>query len=150
MNYDAWKELFQTNSSSFRVKGHIRRESKPKYNKDEAWVNLDDLVKMWIYDIVTQSLLNMILKEDVTAHTVWTGLETLFRDNQQSRAIELDQRLQTLTLGDLTISQYCECMRVILDLLTNIISPVAAPTLFTYLINGLSPKYDNIITVLRH
>lgn len=44
-------------------------------------------------DIVTQSLLNMILEQGVTAHTIWTSIETIFCDNQQSRAIELDQQL---------------------------------------------------------
>lgn len=93
MNYDAWKELFQMHCNSFRVKGHLLRESKPTYNKDETWVNLVNLVKMWIYDIVTQSLLNMILEQGVTAHTIWKSIETLFCDNEQSRAIELDQQL---------------------------------------------------------
>ncbi|CAH1425424.1 unnamed protein product [Lactuca virosa] len=150
LNYYAWKELFQTHCSSFGVKGHLTGTSKPADDKDEAWTHLDDLVKMWIYGTVTQSLLNMILKPNATAHTVWSTLETLFRDNQQTRAIELDQELRTLTLGDLTISQYCERMKVISDLLANIGSPVPEHTLVTYLINGLSPKYDNIATVLRH
>ncbi|CAH1438026.1 unnamed protein product [Lactuca virosa] len=97
---------------------------KPIDNKDEAWVNLDDLVKIWIYGTITQSLLNMILKSD--------------------------QELQTLTLGDLTISQYCERMKAISNFLNNIRSPVLEPTFVAYLINGLSPKYDNITTVLCH
>ncbi|KAL4565698.1 hypothetical protein LXL04_029801 [Taraxacum kok-saghyz] len=97
LNYDAWKELFQTHCSSFGVKGHLTGASKPADDKDEAWTNLDDMVKMWIYCTVTQSLLNMILKPGATAHIVWTNLETLFRDNQHTRAIELDQELRTLT-----------------------------------------------------
>lgn len=150
LNYDALKELFQTHCNSFRVKGHLTGSSKPTDDKDEAWSNLDDLVKMWIYGIVTQSLLNMILKPDATAHTVWTNLENLFRDKKQTRVIELDHELRTLTLGDLIISNYCERMKVIYDLLSNIGSPVPKPTLVTYLINGLSSKFDNIATVMRH
>ncbi|XP_023753530.1 uncharacterized protein LOC111901905 [Lactuca sativa] len=116
LNYDAWKELFQTHSNSFGVKGHLTGTSKPVDANDVAG------------PILTISS----------------------RDNKQTRAIELDQELRTLTLGDLSISNYCERMKVISDLLTNIGSPVSEQTLVTYLINGLSPKFDNIATVLRH
>ncbi|CAH1442145.1 unnamed protein product [Lactuca virosa] len=105
---------------------------------------------MWIYGTVTQSLLNMILKPGATDHTVWTDLETLFIENKQTREIELDQELRTLTLGDLSISDYCERMKVISDLLVNIGSSVTEQTLVTYLINVLSPNFDNIAIVLHH
>lgn len=133
------ERTFSNALQQFRGQGSSYRDSKPTDNKDEAWVHLDGLVKMYIYDNVTQSLLNMILNSGATIHTVWTS-QTLFRDNQQTHAIELDQELRTLTLGDLIISQYCERMKVISYLLSNIDSLVHEPTLVTYPITGLSPK----------
>ncbi|XP_023755297.1 uncharacterized protein LOC111903771 [Lactuca sativa] len=104
----------------------------------------------WIWRNIMIRLIFMILKPSATSHSIWNNLETLFRDNKQARIIELDHDLHTLTLGDLSISDYCECMKVIFDLLTNIGSQVPEQTLVTYLINGLSPKFDNIATMLRH
>lgn len=96
LSYDAWKKLFETHRINLGVKVHLTGFSKPEKAYDEAWSNLDDLVKMWIYETVTHSLLNMILKPGTTAHTIWTDLETLFRDNKQTKAIELDQELQAI------------------------------------------------------
>lgn len=92
----------------------------------------------------------MILKPNATAHMVWTNIETLSCDNQQTYTIELDQKFQNLTLGDLTIAEYCEQMKVILELIANIGLPVPEHILITYHINGLSPNYDSIAPVLRN
>lgn len=70
LNYDVWKEIFQTHCNSFGVKGHLSGTSEVADDKDDIWFNFDDLVKMWIYGTVTQSLLNMILKPGATAHSV--------------------------------------------------------------------------------
>lgn len=51
LNYDSWRELFQTHYTSFGVHGHLDGISKPKGDKDEEWFTLDYLVKMWVYGI---------------------------------------------------------------------------------------------------
>ena len=105
---------------------------------------------MWIYDTINQSLLTIILNKGVTARTIWSSLETLFCDNKDARAIELGNELRNIVLGDLTISHYCKKSKVIFDLLANIDVPVPEKTSVTHLINGLSPAYDHIATIIRH
>ncbi|KAJ9539440.1 hypothetical protein OSB04_032173 [Centaurea solstitialis] len=55
-----------------------------------------------------------------------------------------------MVLGDRSISEYCQKMKLLSDLLANIDSSVPEKTLVSYLINGLSPQFDNIAIVLRH
>ncbi|XP_023737572.1 uncharacterized protein LOC111885556 [Lactuca sativa] len=122
----------------------------PLLTKDEEWFTLDSVVKTWLYGTLTQSLLNMILTKNSTSHTVWLSLENLFRDNKDARAIELDSELRSMTLGDLSIAQYCQRMKSISDLLVNIDNPIPEKTLVAHLLNGLSPQYEHIATLLRH
>ena len=70
----------------------------------------------------------MILKKNTTARDVWVSLETLFWDNKESRAIELENDLRTITIGDLSITAYCQKIKAISDLLANIDSPVPEKT----------------------
>lgn len=62
-----------------RVYGYLDGSTKPKDPTDAEWDNLNNLVKSWLYGIMTQSLLTMILKPQST-----TALEALFRDNKHS------------------------------------------------------------------
>ncbi|KAL7606224.1 hypothetical protein Lser_V15G20208 [Lactuca serriola] len=150
LNYDAWRELFETHCRGFGVRDFLTGDSKPTSNKDEEWFTLDSVVKTWLYGTLTQSLLNMILTKNSTSHTVWLSLENLFRDNKDARAIELDSELRSMTLGDISIAQYCQRMKSISDLLANIDNPIPEKTLVAHLLNGLSPQYEHIATLLRH
>ncbi|KAJ9543577.1 hypothetical protein OSB04_023284 [Centaurea solstitialis] len=150
LNYDAWCELFRTHCHGFGVLGHIDGSSRPTDDNDAIWHRLDSLVKLWIYGTISQSLLQMILKKHSSAYQVWTALESLFRDNKDARAIELENELRSLVLGDRNITAYCHQIKTISDLLANIDSPVPEKTLVTYLINGLSDKFEHIATIIRH
>ncbi|CAH1415824.1 unnamed protein product [Lactuca virosa] len=55
-----------------------------------------------------------------------------------------------MTLGDLTIAQYCQRIKSIADLLANIDNPIPEKTLVAHLLNGLSSQYEHIATLLRH
>lgn len=104
--------LAYENFSSVNLNSHLI--------KDEEWFKLDYVVKTWLHGILTQSLLNMILTKNCSYHTVWLSLENLFQVNKDARTIELENELRNMTLGDLTISQYCQRTKTISDLLANI------------------------------
>lgn len=74
-------------------------------------------------------------------------LKTSLRTTMTS---ELANEIHTNTLKDRFISEYCSKIKVLSDLLANIGSPVAEKTLVTYLLNGLSLKYDNILIMIHH
>ncbi|CAA7057552.1 unnamed protein product [Microthlaspi erraticum] len=150
MNYDLWRELFETHCHSFSVLGHLDGTTPSTGPEDTTWSQTDGTVKMWIYDTISESLLKSVLKTKSTASELWKSIEDLFRDNKEARAIQLDNELRQLRIGDLPVHEYCQKLKTISDLLANVDSPVTDRQLVMHLLNGLSSKFDNIINVIKH
>lgn len=149
-NYDAWRELFTTHCQSFDVSGHLDGTQLPANDADETWTKRDGVVKLWIYGTLSKDLFKSTFKAGGTAREIWIRLENFFRDNKEARAVQLDHKLRTQEIGDLSIHAYCQQLKSTADLLANVDAAVSERTLVTYLLNGLSAKYDNIINVIMH
>ncbi|CAH1443142.1 unnamed protein product [Lactuca virosa] len=93
-----------------------------------------------MYGTLTQPLLQTILKPDAPAAEVWKSIEALFLENKESKAMELDDEIRSITIGDSTIVQYCTRIKSIADILANIEALVPERNLVIYVINGLSLK----------
>ncbi|KFK22950.1 hypothetical protein AALP_AAs47561U000900 [Arabis alpina] len=150
LNYDVWRELFETHCSSFGVLGHLDGSSAPSSDEDKQWKERDGLVKMWIYGTVSEQLLDTILKAKSTARDLWNTLENLFRDNKEVQAIQYDNELRTLVIGDMSVTDYTHKLKTLADLLSNVDSPVTERALVMHMLNGLSDKFDSIINVIQH
>ncbi|XP_013589542.1 PREDICTED: uncharacterized protein LOC106297972 [Brassica oleracea var. oleracea] len=149
-NYDAWRELLLTHCQSFEVAGHLDGTLLPTDDNDQLWIKRDGLVKLWLYGTISKELFRSVFKTGGTSREIWTRIENYFRDNKEARDIRLDHELRNKTIGDLTIHTYCQDLKSISELLANVESPVSERTLVTYMINGLSAKFDNIINVIMH
>ncbi|KAJ9566959.1 hypothetical protein OSB04_002925 [Centaurea solstitialis] len=150
LNYDQWRELFSTHCVGFDVIDHID-DSNPKPT-DAEWKKVDSIVKLWIYGSISQSLLQMVFKKGTTALQVWTDLETLFRDNKDAKAMQLDSELRNLVMGDLSVHASFTKIKGIADLLANLDPASAVPDkhLVNYAINGLSSKYESVANIIRY
>ncbi|XP_010474091.1 PREDICTED: uncharacterized protein LOC104753554 [Camelina sativa] len=149
MNYDAWRELFETHCYNFGVYGHLDGTSTPANDTDTAWKERDGIVKMWIYGTISSSLLDTILKTHSSARDIWISIENLFRDNK-ARAIQLENDLRSLTIGDMTVLDYCQKLKTLSDLLANVDSPVTDRVVVMHMLYGLSEKFDNIVNIIKH
>ncbi|XP_048619961.1 uncharacterized protein LOC111199915 [Brassica napus] len=149
-NYDVWRELFHTHCLAFDVSGHIDGTALPTGDDDAAWFKRDGLVKLWLYGTLQPKLFRSSFKTGGTARDIWIRVENQFRNNKEARAIQLDNELRTTEIGDMTIQAYCQKLRSLSDLLTNVDAPVTDITLVMYLLNGLNDKFDNIINVIKH
>lgn len=58
---------------------------------EQNWIN--SIVKLWMYGMILQPLLQMILKKNATVSQVWNILEILFWDIKDGKAIKLDNKL---------------------------------------------------------
>lgn len=61
-------------------------------------------MKTWIYEAISQPLLHMVLKRNATTSQVWNNLEKMFRDNKDENVIQLDSKLQTISINDSSIT----------------------------------------------
>lgn len=89
-------------------------------------------------------------QKQMYARDLWTTIENLFRDNKEARAIQLDHELRFLTIGDLSVHDYCQKLKSLSDLLANVDSPVSERALVMHMLNGLCDKFYYIINVSKH
>ncbi|GKD70670.1 hybrid signal transduction histidine kinase M [Tanacetum coccineum] len=150
MNYDSWSELFILHCTSFGVLNFIQDTSTSAERDADDWGKLDSLVKLWIFGTISKSLLQRVLKKNTTSHDVWKQLKDVFHDNKSARAMQLDNDLRNVELGNLSITDYFHKIRRMADLLANIDSPVDEKNLVFYAINGLGEKYDQVAGIIRH
>ncbi|XP_019099686.1 PREDICTED: uncharacterized protein LOC109132508 [Camelina sativa] len=150
LNYDTWRELFETHCFTFGVSGHLDGSSPQPSTDPASWKEHDGLVKMWIYGTISESILDTVLKTKCTARDLWLSIENLFRDNKEARALQLDNELRNLSVGDLSIHEYCKKLKTLSDLLANVDSPVPERILVMHMLNGLNDKFDSIINVIKH
>ncbi|PWA87662.1 hypothetical protein CTI12_AA127550 [Artemisia annua] len=147
---DAWNELFTTYCNSFGVLGFLDGTITSTSTTAQAWNCFDSLVKVWIYDTISTSHLQTILKKNVTTHNVWKSLKELFHDNKDARTMELQEELQSLELGNLTISEYLKKIKMVSDLLSNIDSLIDEKSLVTHAIIDLGKRYEQVAGIIRH
>lgn len=149
-NFDAWRELFLTRCLAFDVLEHLDGTSLPDDVNDAPWFKRDGLVKLWLYGTLTQPLFRSTFKTGGNARDIWVRIENQFQVNKEARAIQLDHDLQTTEIGDRSVHDYCQTLKSISDLLSNLDAPVPDRTLVMYLLNGLNEKFDNITNVIKH
>ncbi|XP_020883040.1 uncharacterized protein LOC110228946 isoform X2 [Arabidopsis lyrata subsp. lyrata] len=148
--YNLWRELFETHCVSFGVLGHLDGSTKSTPEIAKEWKERDGHVKMWIYGTISESIIDTVLKKNSTARELWLAIETLFLDNKEARALQLENELRTMVIGDLSVHDYCKKMKNLADLLANIDFPVTDRALVMHMLNGLSDKFDSIINVIKH
>ncbi|XP_074315078.1 uncharacterized protein LOC141651258 [Silene latifolia] len=114
------------------------------------WETLDATVLQWIYSTVTTELLKIIVEANSTAMEAWTCLADLFQDNQNSRAVTLEQEFSHIEMADFSsVSAYCQRLKSLADQLKNVGSPVSQNRLVLQLISELSPAYHGVGTIIR-
>ncbi|CAL9216467.1 unnamed protein product, partial [Arabidopsis halleri] len=150
LNYDSWRELFETHCISFGVLGHLDGTTKLTDDNETQWKERDGLVKMWIYGTISASILDTVLKKKCSAKELWLSLESLFHDNKEAQAIEFENELRSISIGDLGVHEYCLKIKTLSDLLANLDSPVSERALVTHMLNGLTDKFDFVLNSIKH
>ncbi|KAL7601402.1 hypothetical protein Lser_V15G26960 [Lactuca serriola] len=116
----------------------------------DEWQRIDNIVKMWIYGTLSPSLLQLSSKRKPNTLALWCYLESLFRANKDSKAMQLDTELRNISMGNLFVTEYCTKIQTLADLLENLDAEVPKKNIVIYIINGLSPKYDHVVSMIRH
>ncbi|XP_010490216.1 PREDICTED: uncharacterized protein LOC104767956 [Camelina sativa] len=150
LNYDKWREHFETHYLCYGVLDHLNGSSRPSSTTETTWKERNGLVKMWIYGTISKLILDTVLKAKCSARDLWLTIEALFCDNKEARALQFKNELRTITIGDRSVHEYCKKLKNLSDLFPNIDSPVTDRGLVLHLLNGLTDKFDSIINVIKH
>ncbi|XP_021734029.1 uncharacterized protein LOC110700735 [Chenopodium quinoa] len=156
VQYSTWAELFKIHARSHRVLDHIippakGKEKVPSTDEEkELWSTLDAIVLSWIYSTILNDLLQTIIEPDSTAMDAWNRLRDIFQDNQNSRAVALEQEFSTTTMEDYpSVSEYCQRIKSLADQLKNVGAPVSDSRMVLRLVSGLSKKYSSVGMLIR-
>lgn len=84
------------------------------------------------------------------AHRIWKSLESLFCDNKDARAMQLDHKIRFLEISDMSITDYFKNLKVLSDLLINIDDLLPEKTLLMYMINGIVEKCNQVASIIHH
>lgn len=104
LNFTRWKKLIEMVCLTHEVDGHLDGSKKPTGPDDMAWAKVDTLIKMWIYNTVSKPILQMIMKRGLTVRQVWNTLDDMFQSNKSAKAIQLNEDLRNIEIGDLTVT----------------------------------------------
>ncbi|XP_058762377.1 uncharacterized protein LOC131635756 [Vicia villosa] len=153
--YGTWAELFRIHARSHRVLHHIvpstgKEPPAVTDTKHEQWSTLNATVLQWIYSTISTDLLTTILEPNSTAMEAWNRLENIFQDNQNARAVTLEQEFSNTRMEDfLNVSAYCQRLKMLSDQLRNVGSSVNNHRLVLQLISGLPEAYRSVATLIR-
>lgn len=151
LNYDPYMELFSTHCVGYGVSDHLTSYVKtPTEMIDVEWSCIYNIVKSWIYVTPSQYLLNMILKDNAYSHEVWSNSKTLFYDNKDMKAFQVDSELRTITIRDSSMTSYYTRIKTLANLLDNLDAKVLEKNIVMYTFNDLSSNFVYIATFIWH
>ncbi|KAI3500458.1 hypothetical protein L1887_36279 [Cichorium endivia] len=150
-NYEPWSDLFTAHCIAYGVVDHINDSYDPPKQTptDPKWQELDSVVKLQIFGSISQKLITSAYSVKATARKVWLNLHSLFYENVDSTAMQLENELRNITLGDSSIHDYCEKVKKIADLLEGLGEKVKDRNVVLHALNGLPSKYENVVGIIR-
>ncbi|XP_057445828.1 uncharacterized protein LOC130737967 [Lotus japonicus] len=153
--YGTWAELFCIHARPHRVLHHIvpTADKPPPPVTDptyEQWATLDATVLQWIYSTISDDLMSTIMEPGSTAFSAWTRLADLFHDNQNARAVTLEQEFSTVRMEAFpSVAAYCQRLKTLFDQLSDVGAWVTDHRLVLKLISGLTDAYRGVATLIR-
>lgn len=90
----------------------------------------------------------MIFSKTASAHQLWTSLASLFMDNKNYRAIQLEETFKSLKKGSLSIHDYCQTINHITDQLVDVGHPISDKQLVLQTLHGLPKSYNTVVNLI--
>lgn len=114
----------------------------PEYT---VWYHQDQLVLSLINSSVTEEVLGTMIGI-ITAREAWTTLEKQFASTSRARAMQIRMELTTIQKKDMKIADYFRKIKRLGDTLAAIGKRVEDEELIAYMLQGLGPDYDSLVT----
>ncbi|PWA76504.1 hypothetical protein CTI12_AA236700 [Artemisia annua] len=140
-NYNSWSSFFNNHFGSIGLKKYIEdalTNTSTLSTLDPEWSKLDDLIKMWILGTLVESLKDQVVTTLRNAKDLLDTIKTLFHDNEDARAINIDNQICSIKMGNLSTNDYFTKIQSMADRLANLGSPVADKYKVMYALNGIS------------
>ncbi|XP_057425755.1 uncharacterized protein LOC130719134 [Lotus japonicus] len=150
-----WADVFETHSHATQVLHHIFPQAglEPPTRTDASkarWATLDSTVKQWICSTISFDLLAIVMEKGSAAMATWNRIASTVEDNQNSRAVALDQDFISTRMENFpNVSAYCQRLKHISDQLRNVGALVSDHRLVLQLVSGLTEPFRGVATLIR-
>lgn len=119
-NYQIWSRFFLITTGRFALTDLLSGAERPPNIPPDDWTRGDFLLQSWIYSTSSPDLSSMILSKTASAPELWKSLASLFTDNQDYHAIQLEEHFKSLKKGSLSIHDYCQNIKTTADNLADV------------------------------
>jgi hypothetical protein len=148
-NYSQWKVLFLNTLSTYELIDHVLVDPLPADIADPHWRHMDCTVRSWLYGTVAPDLIKIATTPEPMIHSLWLGLEDQFIRNHETHAMILIAEFRTFVQGDLSISEYCHCLKGMADALGDLGEVVLDRTLVLTILHGLNGHFSHMAALLK-
>lgn len=124
-NYQKWGHFFTITVGRFSLSPLLTGDPRPDNISPDEWQRTDFLLQSWIYGTITDDLSSMVFSRTASAHDLWLSLASLFTDNKDYRAVQLEEQFKSLKKGSLSIHDYCQTIKNTADNLADVGHPVS-------------------------
>ncbi|KAL6634084.1 hypothetical protein ACP70R_026755 [Stipagrostis hirtigluma subsp. patula] len=145
-NYAAWSTFFDNTLRKFGIVDHVDGSVDAQTRIfDGEWSQIDYCVVSWLYATVSKEIRDMVMQPRHTVLTLWTAIRNLFLDNAMHRAVYALQEFHNLYQGDMSINEYCGCLKKLSDTLRDVGYPVEENALVINTLKGLNNDFKHAI-----
>ena len=109
------------------------------------WFQQDQIILSLLVSSLSEGVLTQIVGLS-TSRQDWLALERMFSAHSQARITRIRFQLSTLKKGDSSITDYFQKAKNLSDTLAAIGKPLEDCEIVSYLLAGLDPAYDPLIT----
>lgn len=103
-NYQRWSHFFSITAARFSLSDLLNGKPCPQ-------IFLLTIGSEPIYCTISDDLSSMIFSKTASSNELWNSLASLFTDNNDYRAIQLDEKFKSLKKGSFSIHDYCQLLK---------------------------------------
>ncbi|XP_012851781.1 PREDICTED: uncharacterized protein LOC105971473 [Erythranthe guttata] len=141
-NYQKWSHFFTITVGRFCLSDLLHGKPRPDSISADEWQRADYLLQSWIYGTISDDLSSMVLSKTSTA------ISSLFTDNKDYRAIQLEEKFKSLKKGALSIHDYCQIIKTTADNLADVGNPISDKQLVLPTLHGLPKHYGTVANLI--
>ncbi|PKU77855.1 Retrovirus-related Pol polyprotein from transposon TNT 1-94 [Dendrobium catenatum] len=112
------------------------------------WVLNDQNLAAALCSTISASILPYVLNLDTTS-AIWSTLQARFQATNRSRVIQLKNALHNVSLKNLTMVQYLNDVKTIVDQIAAAGGHIEEEDIILYILRGLPPHYQSFKTSIR-
>ncbi|KAF5468811.1 hypothetical protein F2P56_012931 [Juglans regia] len=113
------------------------------------WETQDNLILSCINSSLSEEVLAQVAHCNTSAD-VWTALISAFASQSRAKAIHVRSQLSTLRKGNQSATDYFMTIKRLTDELAIAGQPLPSDDIVTYLLAGLGPEYDSLVSLVSH